>query len=258
MNTDTITRPVIPVGATALEDDPGGIAVVTGSTEVRADRFRATLAAVAGFVSREDARPILTGVRVEYHPGTAHCENDPATGGDGYLTMVATDSHRLAVFPVPAVVTGNPDPVLLGRDTVAAILALIKPGIIGRNPNPVTLQLSELGGYRFNNGAGGETTGQGIGGEYPNYRGLIPTFNESGGAVAFNPGYLEAMGKAFRVLLAGAGSPVRVSTDPHTAERPALAGGFSGRPVLFTVGDSDLWPDPCPDPVAVLMPVRIK
>ena len=35
--------------------------------------------------------------------------------------------------------------------------------------------------------------GQGIGGEYPNYRGLIPTFNESGGAVAFNPGHLEAM-----------------------------------------------------------------
>ena len=262
MDTDTITRPVIPVGATALEDDPGGIAVVTGSAEVRADRFRATLAAVAGFTSKDDARPILTGVRVEYHPGTAHCENDPDTGGDGYLTLVATDSHRLAVFPVPAVVTGEPEPALLGRDTVAAILALVKPGIIGRNPNPVTLQISEVGltpaGYRFNNGAGGETTGESIGGEYPNYRGLIPTFNESGGAVAFNPGYLEAMGKAFRVLLAGAGSPVRVSTDPHTADHPALAGGFSGRPVLFTVGDSDLWPDPCPDPVAVLMPVRIK
>ncbi len=244
MDTDTITRPVIPVGATVPGD------VVTGSAEVRADRFRATLAAVAGFVSRDDARPILTGVRVEYHPATAR--------GDGYLTLVGCDSHRLAVFPVPAVVSGKPDPVLLGRDTVAAILALVKPGIIGRNPNPVTLQLSELGGYRFNNGAGGETTGESIGGEYPNYRGLISEFNESGGAVAFNPGYLEAMGKAFRVLLAGSDAPVRVSTDPHTADHPALAGGFSGRPVLFTALDVGLWPDPCPDPVAVLMPVRIK
>ena len=279
MSIDTIDRPVVPVDPTA-EDDAGGIAVVTGSAEVRADRFRATLAAVAGFTGKDDGRPILTGVQVEYHPGAAHqygcanherftagvegnvarcnCENDPATGGDGYLTMVATDSHRLAVFPVPADITGAPEPVLLGRDTVAAILALVKPGIIGRNPGPVTLQISELGGYRFNNGAGGETTGQGIDGEFPNYRGLVPEFHKSGGAVAFNPGYLEAMGKAFRVLLAGAGSPVRVSTDPHTAERPALPGGFTGRPVLFTVGDSDLWPDPVPNPVAVLMPVRIS
>ena len=257
MSIDTIDRPVVPVDPTA-EDDAGGIAVVTGSAEVRADRFRATLAAVAGFASKDDGRSILTGVRVEYHPGTAHCENDTAIGGDGHLTMVATDSHRLAMFPVPAVVTGEPEPVLLGRDTVAAILALVKPGIIGRNPGRVTLQLSELGGYRFNNGTGGETTGRGIDGEFPNCRGLVPEFHESGGAVAFNPGYLEAMGKAFRVLLAGSDSPVRVSTDPHTAERPALPGGFTGQPVLFTVEDSSLWPDPVPSPVAVLMPVRIS
>jgi hypothetical protein len=145
----------------------------------------------------------------------------------------------------------------LGRDTVAAILALVKPGIVGRNPGPVTLQLSALGGFRFDNGAGGQTTGEGIGGEYVNYRGLIPGFNESGGAVAFNPAYLEATGKAFRVLLAGANIPVRVSTDPHTADHPALSGGFSGRPVLFTVADTALWPDPCPNPAAILMPVRI-
>ena len=256
MSTDTVTidrpdtRPTAP-------DDAGGIAVVAGSAVVGANRFRATLAAVAGFVSKDAARPILTGVRVEYHPGAAHCENDPEAGGDGYLTMVATDSYRLAVFPVPAEITGNPEPVLLSPDTVAAILALVKPGIIGRNPGPVTLQLSELGGFRFNNGAGGETTGQGLGGEYPNYRGLIPTFNKEGGAVAFNPAYLEATGKAFRVLLAGSDSPVRVSTDPHTADHPALPGGFSGRPVLFTVEDSALWPDPCPNPAAAVMPVRI-
>lgn len=232
--------------------------MVTGSAVVGANRFRATLAAAAGFTSKDATRPILTGVRVEYHPGAAHCENDPATGGDGYLTMVATDSHRLAVFPVPAEITGNPEPALLGPDTVAAILALVKPGVIGRNPGPVTLQLSELGGFRFNNGAGAETTGASIGGEFPNYRGLIPTFNKEGGAVAFNPAYVEGIGKAFRVLLAGSASPVRVSTDPHTADHPALAGGFSGRPVLFTVEDSALWPDPCPNPAAIVMPVRIQ
>ena len=250
------------------DSDPGGIAVVTGSAVVDANRFRATLAAVAGFAGKNDARPILTGVRVEFHPGPADCENDPDTGNDGHLLMVATDSYRLAVFPVPAVVTGNPEPALFGRDTVAAILALVKPGIIGRTPNPVTLQLSdpvkrtgemtEPAGFRFENGAGAQTTGASIGGEYPNYRGLIPEFNPSGGAVAFNPGYLEATGKAFRVLLAGSGAPVRVSTDPHTADHPALPGGLSGRPVLFTVEDSDLWPDPCPNPAAILMPVRIK
>lgn len=253
MDTDTITRPDT---RPTVEDDPGGIAVVD------ANRFRATLAAVAGFVSKDAARPILTGVRVEYHPDPA------ADGDDGYLTMVATDSYRLAVFPVPAVVTGEPEPVLLGRDTVAAILALIKPGIIGRAPAPVTFELSnpvkrtgemtEPGGFRFDNGTGGETTGQGIDGDFPNYRGLIPEFHKTGGAVAFDPGYLEAMGKAFRVLLAGSDSPVRVSTDPHTADHPALAGGFSGRPALFTVEDSALWPDPCPNPAAVLMPVRIR
>ena len=251
MDTVTTDRPVIPAEPIALENGSGGIAVVTGSAVIDANRFRATLAAVAGFVSKDAARPILTGVRVEYHPGT---------GADGHLTMVATDSHRLAVFPVPAVVavvTGNPDPVLLAPDTVAAILALVKPGIIGRNPGPVTLQLSALGVFRFDNGAGGQTSGEGIGGEYPSYRGLIPEFSESGGAVAFNPAYLEATCKAFRVLLAGSSSPVRVSTDPHTADRPALAGGFSGRPVLFTVEDSALWPVPCPNPAAIVMPVRI-
>ena len=138
VDTVTIARPVIPVGPTA-PDDPGGVAVVTGSAVVDANRFRATLAAVAGFASREDSRPILTGVRIEYHPGTV------ADGDDGHLLMVATDSYRLAVFPVPAVVTGEPEPALLGRDTVAAILALVKPGIIGRNPGPVTLQLSQIG-----------------------------------------------------------------------------------------------------------------
>ena len=244
MDTVTIAPPVIPAEPIALENGNGGIAVVTGSAVIDATRFRATLAAVAGFAGKNDARPILTGVRVEYHPG--------------HLTMVATDSYRLAVFPVPADVTGAPEPVLLAPDTVAAILALVKPGIIGRNPAPVTLQVSGLDGYRFNNGAGGETTGEGIDGEYPNYRGLIPEFNPSGGAVALNPGYLEATGKAFRVLLAGSGSPVRVSTDPHTADRPALSGGFSGRPVLFTVADMALWPDPCPDPAVIMMPVRIS
>ena len=271
MDTVTIDRPDT---RPTVEDDPGAAPVpdpvlAGGVAEIRADRFRATLAAAAGFTSKDAARPILTGVRVEYHPGAAYCENDPDTGGDGYLTMVATDSYRLAVFPVPAVITGNPDPVLLAPDTVAAILALVKPGIIGRTPNPVTLQLlaaydgdivvplSALGGLRFNNGAGGETSGQGLAGEYVNYRGLIPTFNESGGAVAINPGLVEATGKAFRVLLAGSDSPVRMSTDPHTADHPALAGGFSGRPVLFTVEDSALWPDPCPNPAAIVMPTRI-
>ena len=265
MDTVTIDRPDT---RPTVEDDPGAATVpdpvlAGGVAEIRADRFRATLAAAAGFTSKDAARPILTGVRVEYHPGAAHCENDPETGGDGYLTLVATDSHRLAVFPVPAVVTGNPDPVLLSPDTVAAILALMKPGIIGRNPGPVYLyngpnrDETEPAGVKFSNGAGGETTGQGLAGEYPNYRGLIPGFNESGGAVAINPGLVEATGKAFRVLLAGSDAPVRVSTDPHTADHPALAGGFSGRPVLFTALDIGLWPDPCPNPAAIVMPTRI-
>ena len=255
MDTVTIAPPVIPAEPIALENGNGGIAVVTGSAVIDATRFRATLAAVAGFAGKNDARPILTGVRIEYHPGTGI---GLVTGGDGHLTMVATDSYRLAVFPVPADVTGEPEPVLLAPDTVAAILALVKPGIIGRNPAPVTLQVSGLDGYRFNNGAGGETTGEGIDGEYPNYRGLVPEWQTTGGAVALNPGYLEATGKAFRVLLAGSGSPVRVSTDPHTADRPALSGGFSGRPVLFTVADTALWPDPCPNPAVIMMPVRIS
>jgi hypothetical protein len=276
MSTDTVTpvRSVIARsvagsrGGPSDEPDPGipDPVLPGGVAEVRADRFRATLAAAAGFVSKDHGRPILTGVRVEYHPGTAHCENDPETGADGYLTLVATDSYRLAVFPVPAVITGNPDPVLLGPDTVAAILALMKPGIIGRNGrNPGRVYLynvpnrdeTEPAGVKFSNGAGGETTGQSLAGEFPNYRGLIPTFNKSGGAVAINPGLVEATGKAFRVLLAGSDAPVRVSTDPHTADHPALAGGFSGRPVLFTALDVGLWPDPVPDPAAIVMPTRI-
>ena len=254
--TITVPGPVAPV-ADMDPDLPGAVA------EIRADRFRATLAATAGFASKNDDRPILAGVRVEFHPGTAHCENDPATGGDGYLTMAATDSFRLAVFSVPAVITGHADPVLLAPDTVAAILALVKPGVIGRNPGAVflynvpNLDPTEPAGVIFSTGAGGSTRGQGIGGEFPNYRGLIPTFHESGGAVAINPGLVEATGKAFRVLLAGSHAPVRVSTDPHTIDHPALPGGFSGRPVLFTVADTALWPDACPDPVAAVMPARI-
>ena len=230
--------------ARQAKEDSGGIAVTAGSASVDAVRFRATLSAVAGFASKDSARPILTGVRVEY--------------SDGYLTFIATDSHRLAVFTVPAVVTGEPEPVLLSPDTVAAILALVKPGIIGRNPGPVTLQLSALGGFRFDNGAGGQTTGEGIEGAFPNYRGLIPRFQESGGAVALNPGYLADIAKAFKVLLAGRDTPVQVSTDPHTNDRPALPGGFTGRPVRFTVEDTELWPTDVPAPVAVLMPVRVR
>jgi len=237
-----ITSTAEPVKPAA--EDSGGIAVTAGSASVDAARFRATLSAVAGFASKDHARPILTGVRVEY--------------SDSYLTFVATDSHRLAVFTVPAVVTGTPEPMLLAADSVAAILALVKPGIIGRNALPVTLQVSASAGFRFNNGAGAETTGQGIDGAFPNYRGLIPRFQESGCAVALNPTYLAEIGKAFKILLAGTNTPVQVSTDPHTDGHSALPGGYTGRPVRFSVQDTELWPTDVPAPVAVLMPVRVR
>ena len=214
------------------------------SASVDAVRFHATLSAVAGFASKDSARPILTGVRVEY--------------SGGYLTFIATDSHRLAVFTVPAVVTGEPEPVLLSPDSVAAFLASVKPGIIGRNPARVELSVDSDGSVRFSNGAGAVIGGRCIEGAFPNYRDLIPRFQESGCAVALNPAYLADIAKAFKILLAGRDTPVQVSTDPHTNDRPALPGGFTGRPVRFTVEEPELWPTDVPAPVAVLMPVRVR
>lgn len=223
--TDLTHRPVVEMS--------GEVSV---SCSVDADRLRVTLTAAAAFLSKDAARPILEAVAVDFV--------------DGAVRFVATDSHRLAVFCMAADVSGAmvDGPVLVPRDAVRSILAAVKPAAVKHSPGPARFTFG-ADSCAFDNGAGAVLTFRPVEGEYPNWSGLIPDVDnwpeDANVAVSLSPKYLADIGKAFATLTAGTAVPVRLRFQNDR------------RPVLFTASSVNLWPAHVPDPVAILMPVRI-
>jgi DNA polymerase III subunit beta len=119
-----------------------------------AGEFAAALRQVVPAASADDARPILTGVLL-------------ASEGSG-LRLVATDSYRLAVRDLPGTsVLGEGQSVLVPSRALRELERLLG------SAEEITLRLGEreasfeVGGVRL--------TTRLIEGEFPNYRGLIPS-----------------------------------------------------------------------------------
>lgn len=129
-------------------DEGEGIAIPAGVFTVSADR-------VGRAASRDDTRPVLTGVLVRIE--------------SGLLTMVATDSYRLAVRQ--AVIEGGPaEPVQ--ALVPARALAEAQRAIAASGAEAVEVVLGESQGI-FRAGDMRLTTRL-IDGQFPDYRQLIP------------------------------------------------------------------------------------
>lgn len=150
-----------------------------------ADVFAGVVHQVSRAVSRDETRPILTGVLVVVE--------------EGMLRMVATDSYRLCVREVPVEgTTGTLEAVVPGRalEDVARLASSSETVRIGVSENQVVFSF-------------GDTTfiSRRIEGAFPNYRQLIPKEQQT----RFMVGRQEFMEAVKRVsLMAQHSAPLRL------------------------------------------------
>lgn len=153
---------------------------------VEAPRFSEAIGQVARAASRDEARPVLTGVLVEI-------------SREG-LTLVATDSYRLAVRELIATAAGEAKAIVPERAMSEAgrAASTIDKGEIELfvDESQISIQAGPL-----------TLTSRLIEGEFPNYRGLLPEGYESRLTVSRQ----QLMDAVRRVgLLARDTSPVRL------------------------------------------------
>jgi len=148
--------------------------------------------------SRDESRPILTGVLL-------------AAEGQG-LRMVSTDSYRLSVRDLPGTTALREDQTVLVPSKALDELSRVLHG-----DEEVTLVLGERDAS-FQVGSFHLTTRL-IEGEFPNYRGLIPT-SPSNRLVIDRQALLEAVRRVR--LMARENSPVRLAMSPGSLELRAV------------------------------------
>ncbi|MBI2709830.1 MAG: DNA polymerase III subunit beta [Actinobacteria bacterium] len=163
-----------------------------------AKAFAAALRQVVPAASADDARPILTGVLM-------------AAEGNG-LRLVATDSYRLAVRDLPGTSVLSQDQTVLVPSRALRELERILGG-----SDEVTLRLGEREAT-FEVGTVQLTTRL-IEGEFPNYRGLIPSGYPNRLTVG-REGLLDAVRRV--KLMAREATPVRLSMGTDGLELVAV------------------------------------
>ena len=183
---------------------------------IPADAFTATAERVARAASRDDTRPVLTGVLVRIAPDS--------------LTMVATDSYRLAVRTAP--ITGGP------ADAVQALVparALVEAqrAIALAGADEVEVALSDTTGT-FRAGDVVLTTRL-IDGQFPDYRQLIP--DQFTHDLQLDRGELLAVLGRIAVI-AQRNTPVRMTLDEGrmtlSVVSEQLGEGHESIPIKFT------------------------
>jgi DNA polymerase-3 subunit beta len=215
------TLPTLP-----LEEYPTLPAMPEVAGTVGSDAFAAAVAAVAIAAGRDDALPVLTGIRVEI---------------DGeQVTLAATDRYRLAVrtlkwAPVdPAMQTT----ALVPARTLAEAAKSLTSGA------EVTLSLSGNGpgeGLVGLAGAHRSTTSRLLDGEFPKYRSLLPE-TSSATATVDSSALTDAVRRV--ALVASRTSPIRLafSADGVSLEaggvdeaeaQESLPAGFDGEPLTI-------------------------
>jgi DNA polymerase III subunit beta len=168
------------------------------SVSLDAAAFADALRQVVSAASNDESRPILTGVLM-------------AAEADG-LRLVATDSYRLAVRDLPGTSVLDEGQQVLVPSTALKELSRLLGGT-----ETVTLRLGErdvafeVGDVRV--------TSRLIEGDFPNYRGLIPSSQPNQLRVS-RDGLLEALRRVR--LLAREATPVRLVMTPDTLELLAI------------------------------------
>ncbi len=160
--------------------------------------FRAALQQVVKSASSDDARPILTGVLM-------------AAEDDG-LRLVSTDSYRLSVCDLSGTsILGDGQKVLVPSKSLLELSRLI-----GDSEN-LTLRLGALeASFEVDNVS---VTTRLIEGDFPNYRGLIPTNHPN--RLTIDRGSLLDAVKRVR-LMAQESTPIRLSMSSDGLELVAV------------------------------------
>jgi DNA polymerase-3 subunit beta len=172
---------------------------VGDAVTLHSDEFAAALRQVVPAASADDSRPILTGVLLSAEE-------------DG-LRLVATDSYRLAVRDLEGVAV-----LREGQSVLVPSRALTELARVLTGPKEVTLRLGERDAS-FDVGTVRLTTRL-IEGEFPNYRGLIPTSHPNRLTVGREP-LLDAVRRV--KLMARDTTPVRLAMRPDGLELLAVA-----------------------------------
>jgi DNA polymerase-3 subunit beta len=188
------TLRVFPVDEFPRLPETTGEAVTLDATELAA-----ALRQVVPAASSDDARPILTGVLL--------------SAEEGGLRLVATDSFRLAVRDLP------------GQTVLAEGQSVLVPS---RALNDLTKVLSGVGELTVRLGerdAGFEAgdvrlTTMLIEGDFPNYRGLIPSSAPPNRLIVSREGLLDGLRRV--KLLAREATPVRLAMSPEGLDLVAV------------------------------------
>jgi len=169
------------------------------SGKVGADLLAQAIGQVAVAAGRDDTLPALTGIRMEF--------------ADGLVTLVATDRYRLAVreFPWEPVIAGTEATILVPARTLTEAARSFGGSA------QVSIGLAETGeqgtqgiiGWETSDGR--RTTTRLLGGEYPNYKALLPTEFSATAELQVAP-FAEAVKRV--ALVAERNTPVRLTFTP--------------------------------------------
>jgi DNA polymerase-3 subunit beta len=196
--TSRFTLPTLP-----LEEYPTLPAMPSVSGNVGSDAFAAAVGAVAVAAGRDDALPVLTGIRIEI---------------DGeQVTLAATDRYRLAVrtFKWQPVEPAMQATALVPARTLAEAAKSLTSGA------EVSIALSGVGtgeGLIGLSGADRSTTSRLLDGEFPKYRSLLPD-SSSATAKIDSSGLTDAVRRV--ALVASRTSPIRLSFSTDGIELEA-------------------------------------
>lgn len=178
-----------------IEDAPSGV--------LKADAFNRLVTQVARAAATEEARPMLTGVKLE--------------AADGQLTAAATDSYRLAVRTLSWERAVEAEALVPARALLEAAKAAQEAG------GEVTIAFEE-GQVSFLLGDRRMTTRL-IDAAFPNYQGLLPDSHETT-AVVERAGLVEALSRVAVVTQGQVNTPVTVTFGDGSVE--LRAGGQEG------------------------------
>lgn len=182
--------------------------------------FVNTVEHVARAASRDDTRPVLTGVLVRVGP-------------DG-IVMAATDSYRLAVMQTPL-----PEPPAQTREAIIPARALQEMGRLAAAMKADTFDLvigESMVVFRI---GGARLTSRLIDGQFPDYRQLIPDAFEHQvkfdraelGAVLSRIGVLAQRSAPIRLAFETGQVTVSAVSEQLGEGHEALPVGFSGEPL---------------------------
>lgn len=215
------TLPTLP-----LEEYPTLPVMPTATGTVGSDAFAAAVSAVAIAAGRDDALPVLTGIRVEIE-------------GE-QVTLAATDRYRLAIRTLR---WAPIDPSLQTTALVPArTLAEAAKSLTSGAEVTLSLAADNAGEGLFGlAGAQRATTSRLLDGEFPKYRSLLPD-SSTATATVDAAALMDAVRRV--ALVASRTSPVRLSFSPdgvsleaggvdEAEAHEALPGGFEGEPLTI-------------------------